>query len=575
MNNRTKQIIVVVAVFVLALASLGTVIGLIATTGRLEEYANGFYFTLSGSRATITAYDGDDTDIVIPERLRGNRVVGVGEKAFTNKASTIKSITINSTYTEFVLADEAFKDMTALEKVVLPKNLKKISASAFSGCVALRQIIIPNTVTEIGNNAFYACSNLIFAYSSEDYSTEGDDAIDEEIFYMPSGLLKIGASAFEECRSLIGAYFNKDLEELGDKAFYGATAFTELTVAKDCELATIGASAFQNTKLRSSNDYPLEFPRLVSIGDSAFSGVTTNFRQFTVPATVTSIGKEAFKGITTLTTVSFQDGSKLETMGEGVFQGCTYLTSIVLPESMKEIPSKAFMGCTRLLYNNEFKIGKNVETIGDGAFAIYSPDTISYSRYALTVDNENENFAILTLQTFSKNVNGSSSPSTGYKHGLLVSSDPDNVAVYAYYGAFDGNSFNTGAEENSLDRTSFMFYDENGSIVNSITEIKGYAFAGVAFDMIRLPKTVTLLGEYVFFNSNVRDVCIESISWEWQTNTFDLQEESSDDDDKLTVLILRSIGASAGAVSDFMEALSADGIYSGRIDWNRAPSGSN
>ena len=97
MNNKTKQIIVVVSVFVLALASLGTVIGLLVSTGRLSEYSNGFSYTLSGTRATITGYDGDDTDVVVPEKVRGNRVVSVAKDAFKDKAGEIKSITFKST----------------------------------------------------------------------------------------------------------------------------------------------------------------------------------------------------------------------------------------------------------------------------------------------------------------------------------------------------------------------------------------------------------------------------------------------------------------------------------------------
>lgn len=567
MNNRTKQIIVVVAVFVIALASLGTVIGLLATTGRLEEYSNGFYFSLQGSRATITAYDGDDTDVVIPDRIRGNRVVAVGAKAFANKAASIKTVTVKSTYSSFALSEEAFKDMSALEQVVLPSGLKEISESAFSGCRTLIRVIMPDGVSVIGSKAFYGCTSLKFAYNTQDYVTEGEGAVSKDVFYMPSGLLEIGDSAFEGCTALLGARFGKSLENIGERAFCDATAFTELTVEDDCELATIGNSAFQNTKLRSNSSYALNFPHLVTIGDSAFEGVTSNFTQFTVPASVTKIGAQAFKGITSLTTVNFAEQSKLETLGEGVFQNCTYLSSIELPEVLKEIPAKAFMGCTRLLYNNTFTIGKNVEKIGDGAFAIYS-DNATYSRYALLVDPDNENFAILELQEFKK-----TGYTSKYQHGLLVNNDSENIVVYAYYGSFDGNSYNIndkGEEKTGLDKTAFRFYDKDGGLIQEITEIKGYAFAGVAFDLIRLPKTVTALGEYVFFNSKVRDVYIESIGWTWQDTTFKLKEDSTSEDDYITVLILESTSSpgNIGAISEFLTQLSADGIESGRANWN-------
>jgi hypothetical protein len=546
MNNKTKQIIVVVAVFALALASLGTVIGLIVNTGRLSEYSGGFSYTLNGSRATITGYDGDDKEVVVPDRVRGNRVVAISKGAFSSKASVIEKITINTTSSAFSLDKEAFKDMTALKSVVLPNGLKEISEGAFSGCKALRSVIIPDSVTSIGDSAFYNCSSLVFAYNSEEYSTEGDDAIDEEIFYMPSGLLEIGANAFENCTTMIGAHFNKALEKIGNEAFYKATAFTEVTLEEDCDLATIGNSAFQNTKLRSNSSNPLEFKHLVNIGDKAFANITTNFTQFKFPATVKTVGANAFMSTTSLSTVEFEEGSTLETLGEGVFQDCTYLSSIVLPDSIKEIPAKAFMGCTRLLYSKTFTIGKNVEKIGDGAFAVYT-NNATYSRYSIEVNSENEYFSTIELQEYKK-----STSSNTYDHGLLTNAE--GTVVYAYFGIYDKTS-------SISDISVFRFNDINGNQINTITEIKSYAFAGVAFEDMRLPKTLKNLGEYVFYESeDFLTVYIESVKWEWEKTTFNKKTDSSPD---VEVMLMISTEATESEKSDFESALAADGIYVG------------
>ncbi|MDE5616981.1 MAG: leucine-rich repeat domain-containing protein [Clostridia bacterium] len=546
MNNKTKQIIVVVAVFVLALASLGTVIGLIVNTGRLSEYSGGFSYTLNGSRATITGYDGDEKEVVVPDRVRGNRVVAIAKGAFSSKASAIEKITVKTTSSAFSLENEAFKDMTALKTVVLPDGLKVIPEGAFSGCKALTRVIIPDSVTNIGDKAFYDCTSLIFAYNSEEYSTDGENAIDEEIFYMPSGLLEIGANAFENCTALIGAYFNKALEKVGNEAFYKATAFTELTLEEDCEVATIGNNAFQNTKLRSNSSYPLEFKHLVNIGDKDFANITSNFTQFKFPATVKSVGANAFMSTTSLSTVEFEDGSVLETFGEGVFQDCTYLSSIVLPESIKSIPAKAFMGCTRLLYSKDFVIGKNVEEIGEGAFAIYT-NNATYSRYSIEVNSENEYFAITELQEFKK-----SSSSNTYDHGLLTNAD--GSVVYAYFGSYDKTSSNSGG-------SAFRFNDINGNQIDTITHIKSYAFAGVAFEDMRLPKTVKTLGEYLFYESeDFLTTYIESVEWEWAKTSFNKKTDGSPE---VEVMILISVNATESEKSDFESALAADGIYVG------------
>ena len=86
MNNKTRQIIVVVSVFVIALASLGTIIGLLVNTGNMSEYSNGFRYQASGSRITITGYEGDDEDVVVPDKIKGKRVVGIDKDAFEEKS---------------------------------------------------------------------------------------------------------------------------------------------------------------------------------------------------------------------------------------------------------------------------------------------------------------------------------------------------------------------------------------------------------------------------------------------------------------------------------------------------------
>ena len=570
MNNKTKQIIVVVSVFILALASLGTVIGLLVSAGRLSEYSNGFSYTLSGTRATITGYDGDDTDVVVPDKVRGNRVVSVAKDAFKSKASEIKTITFKSN-SSFTLEDEAFQNLTALEKVVLPSSLKEIPDGAFSGCKALKSVIIPDSVTRIGDDAFKNCSALVFAYKSEDYSTEGENAIDEEIFYMPSGLLEIGSSAFESCTSLIGAHFNKVLEKVGEDAFSKASALTELTLDEDCELASIGNGAFQNTKLSSTSNNLLIFPHLTSIGDRAFANVTTNFSRFKIPATVKSIGANAFMGCTSLSYVFFDEDVELESMGEGVFLDCTVLenvglvgkenntiTQYQLPDSLKEIPAKTFMGCSRLLYSYNFNIGKNVETIGEGAFAIYTNSTAYATRdRALVVDEENENFAIVNLQKFSK-----TSTTSSYSHGLLTNAD--YTEVYAYFGSYDNNSYfgdkisNNELEENARAGETFGFYDTDGIWATSITTIKAYAFAGVAFKDIRLPKTVENIGEYVFLESEILEMSTEAIGWNWEKTSF---SKKDDGDPEVSVSILWTGNGSYDEKQDFAYLLSEDNIY--------------
>lgn len=550
MTNKTRQIIVVVAVFVIALASLGTIIGLLVNTGQLSEYSGGFRYELKGSRATIIGYEGSDTDVVVPDKVKGNKVVAINADAF--KDTGVKSIKFNCTYSSFVIASDAFKDLTSLEKVVLPKNLKEIPYGAFRGCKSLKSVIMPNSVTSIGENAFGECTSLKFIYDKENYTTEGTGAIKSDALYLPSSLLEIGAYAFDGCSDIVEVHFAKNLEKIGEYAFNKCTKFSDIEVESDIEVTSIGAWAFYNTLLRSTESNQLSFPNLVSVGANAFNSVKSNFSYFALPKSIKTIGENAFAECTSMSKFVIAEDAQIESMGEGVFERCTQLTDVTLPTEIKEIPARTFMGCYRLLYNNDFVIGKSVETIGEGAFAIYtgrgsSVNVTTYSRRVLKVDEENENFVITMLEDNRREGNTTST----YQQGLLT--DADGSTVYAYFGSYDSSSTNTMGK-------TFRFLDAEHNFLTSITTIKSYAFAGVDFEYIQIPTTIKQMGDYVFYDSKVSVFYTSAVPWELTSKTFCKETDGNPD---VEVLILNN----TAGIEEFMSTLGEYGIeartYSG------------
>ncbi|MDE5549119.1 MAG: leucine-rich repeat domain-containing protein, partial [Clostridia bacterium] len=205
--------------------------------------------------------------------------------------------------------------------------------------------------------------------------------------------------------------------------------------------------------------------------------------------------------------------------------------------------------------NNDFIIGKNVETIGEGAFAIY-PNNANNSNKKIVVDKENENFAVIDLQDFN------TTSSSGIGHGLLTNAD--NTVVYAYFGSFNKSSYfgekisDSTAEAEKIQSEKFRFYDKTGNPIQSITEIKSYAFAGVAFTAIRLPMTVKTFGEYLFYESeDVTDMYIESITWTWQSTSF---SKKTDGSPEVRVMIYATADGSDSDRENFKMSLVADNI---------------
>lgn len=99
-----------------------------------------------------------------------------------------------------------------------------------------------------------------------------------------------------------------------------------------------------------SNDYNdgkgvIKFSgELTSIGEFAFNAKTT-LVSVTIPALVTSIGNSTFGNCSGLTTLTFAEGSHLETMGEGAFYHTGIKGELTHPASLKNIGLLAFAGC--------------------------------------------------------------------------------------------------------------------------------------------------------------------------------------------------------------------------------------
>ena len=77
----------------------------------------------------------------------------------------------------------------------------------------------------------------------------------------------------------------------------------------------------------------------------AFYGCT-GLTSVTIPDSVKEIGWNAFKECTGLTSVTISDSIKK--IGWSAFEGCTELTSIEIPDSVTEIGWNAFRGCWNL-----------------------------------------------------------------------------------------------------------------------------------------------------------------------------------------------------------------------------------
>ena len=102
--------------------------------------------------------------------------------------------------------------------------------------------------------------------------------------------------------------------------------------------------------------------KVTSVGSSAFYGCTS-LTSVNIPDSVKSIGDHAFLICTSLTSITIPDG--VTSIGVGVFGFCTSLTSITIPDSVTSIGDEAFYDCAWL---TSVTIGNGVTRIGQSAF---------------------------------------------------------------------------------------------------------------------------------------------------------------------------------------------------------------
>lgn len=243
--------------------------------------------------------------------------------------------------------------------------------------------IVKSGITHLGARTFVLAENLT--------SVE-----------LPEGLLSIGVSCFNQT-GLKSIQFPSTLQKIDDNAFWrgqiagdvhipesvtaiGKNVFNKCPITSvnlPDGLQVLGGGAFSETKL---TEMP-EIPESITVLDSTFQGCT-DIKEVTIPSQVTDIsGAFAGTGISTVTIPyqvtnyyrAFNGCKSLEKVviesqsdtipsggsAQGVFQNCTNLKSVTLPEWVTTIGDYAFSGCTSL---KDTAFLKDVKNIGEFAF---------------------------------------------------------------------------------------------------------------------------------------------------------------------------------------------------------------
>lgn len=163
---------------------------------------------------------------------------------------------------------------------------------------------------------------------------------------------------------------------LPELCFYMCSNLTRITLPKN--MTTIGKSA-----LSFSNISSIIIPAGVTeIKPKAFLG--SGLTSITIPTGVTSIADSVFYNCRSLEDAVFDTPSRVETIGDAAFLGCTSLSYITIPSSVTTISDSLFYSCTALTTVN---IPNGVKTIGDHAFSCTSLRTFTIPASVTRIKN--------------------------------------------------------------------------------------------------------------------------------------------------------------------------------------------
>ncbi len=166
--------------------------------------------------------------------------------------------------TVVAISDEAFKDNTSIQSVIIPDTVTSIGARAFAGCTSLTAVTVSKNLETIGSDAFADCTNIANATIPAIVAPLMDKS-SLEVLHVTAG--DIAQSSFANCANLTTLTLSADVQSVGVGSFKGCTKLKYITV--EYGVKSIGGEAFANCSQISEIAVP---DSVTNIGNGAFSG---------------------------------------------------------------------------------------------------------------------------------------------------------------------------------------------------------------------------------------------------------------------------------------------------------------
>lgn len=262
---------------------------------------------------------------------------------------------------------DAFSGCTSLAEIEIPYGIRQIDSNAFDGCTSLKEISIPDGIEWLGPSVFRKCKSL-------------------EIMIIPEGIDTLEEFLFQDCSSLRSVWLPGSLKAIDYRVFchtgikdvyFGGTdqEWRNLRIEDENDelrSAVIHCAKSQTTAETASPSVyaPSLSPQEHAVIPDGYAKIGTKailhrkISSVVIPDSVKEIGISAFESCDGLKSVEIPD--TVTYIGKYAFSDIYALRSVRLPANLERIRTGTFENCPRLL---DIRIPDGVSRIDGFAFS--------------------------------------------------------------------------------------------------------------------------------------------------------------------------------------------------------------
>lgn len=416
-----------------------------------------------------------------------NTLETIREYAFF-KCSSLKTIQFGTSVREIEPFAFAFcDDLAYLE---FPNSVKTIGTSAFTDCEWIRSIEMPRNVEEIGSSAFANCPYIDeIYYNTSSPISMSDDVFDKSIYNRV--ILHIPVGCKENYQAVAPwNLFAKVVDDMTENGLvgefnytYNGTTITYTIIDEDAKTVMTKPGTMAKGGNNVSGDIELPaHPKngdveytLVEIGDRSFAGCS-DMTSVTLPNTLKTIGEWAFHNCVKLAAMDIPNS--VETVSDCAFYLCRNMACINIPASVTYLGQSALCGCDAL---TSVTLPPSITSISESLF--YGCDGLVEMEIPTTITSIGSGAFILCS-------------------GLTSMVIPASVTSFGS-SIFSGcSNLQTVTLPNTIKVIGSRFFNncrklEAIEIPTSVEEIEGSAFSGCSMlTTIELPSSVKVVESY-------------------------------------------------------------------------------